>query len=1050
MPKHSHSDIPIRFQRAARRAAFLKWTLRLTLPPLTVAVAISLILLWQHRPQPGVSPGVEGSNGTPPPPRVPLNFTLRNQAIELGPLTMAMEKIAVTQSIPGLARREIDSVEIPHLVAALNWHTPSDESFREQLTLLTGEKPTNIKRLVVKTGELTVTPPGSSAIQLPFTLTAKHEEDGLHRFEGSLSPDSYPLRFSGELNPSTGNGKLTASATALELNQWLGYLLPQDNSGWIIGELSAKTDLQISLLFQNYSLIWGHLDIEIAGIDTRLDPPAGSKVKPLSSRSLQAMVHSAHLTADIIDNDQQPGRPDLHYSLDLKQGRWRREKEPAKGQCETLTLKGTVRFPPASSPVHTLSGTITNSDWQGKTARVATPELSFSLPSFSNPDALRWRATAKSPSGDFQGIAVAAPTADITGSVIDMTFTTPELTVRQGDFTARCESFEGRFSSDTYLGTLGKGILSSVTQNQRAIINASTPFSFRKNKNGTMTVDMPKLTTPLLPDSPLTAVAVDISEDSVTIHGKASLDPSLLNQMAWLPEPLDGTPLSASFKLVQTDTAFFAMTIPKQTWTLKAGDWQLTTSVSGTIEADNKPGGALKCGLKTTDLTFKNDSCEIGAPTLDLIGFEWRGTAKTEAPVPSFLERPGEGNITGSITTESAKISIPPYRGHDVTIHFPFIWRGQQGFVPPDTPDKESPAIQVEKISVGKVDFSTRDLSMLPDKRAITFKTSFADTAKSVSGSLESTVTLNREPAALFRLRLACPELKKVPWLNQLPLAVLKQATYSGAMDCEASLFMDRISTAGTGALQLKDVTITNGQTFTLSGITTSIRFQELFPLTTPPGQIITLRQARLGRFSLGASQLRFQLPGSTGIYVENATAAWCGGRLQTQSVTLSSDTNSLAVEINAENLLLNQVLQAFPYLDATGTGRLNARLPLRLEDGQLRANNLVFASVGEGRLQLRDPAAFLHSLGEKPPYDKTQIEAFSDLMYDSWKLQLSSAPSPALSFTINGAVPARRKPKPFQYARQRSLPTGDLLKAVPAMFADPADTKTSESEFLE
>ncbi|MDT8388919.1 MAG: YdbH domain-containing protein [Lentisphaeria bacterium] len=1038
MPKHVHPDIPIRFQRAARRAAFFKWTLRLALPPLVLAGVISLTIIWRHsQRRAGSSP--DGGTDIPPPPSGPLTITLQDQAIEIGPLTMAMEEIAVSQSPAGVARGDIDRVHIPRLIAALDWRAPVGESFKNQVSAITGGKPVNIKRLEVKAGELTIRPPGAAAIQVPFTLTATHQEKGPHHFEGELSPGSHPVRFSGELDPLTGNGNLTAAATAIELAQWLEYLLPRENSRWTVTELAAKTDLQLSLLFQNYSLVWGHLDMEIAGIDARLVFPVGAQKPPRARKSLQAMIHSAHLTADLIADDQRPGWSDLRYALDVKQGQWRGEKEPSKGQCETLTARGTVRFSPAGPPVHTLDGAIAAPDWHGETARVTAPATRFSIPSFSNPDALRWRATVTSPAAVFQGIALDAPAADIIGTLIDLAFTTPVLTAKRGAFTARCEPFQGRISADT---SLGEGVLTSVTQNQHAHVDAATPFSVQKNNAGNLTLTMPKLLTPVFPGASLTGVTVTMSEDTVTLRGDASLGPSLLNQLAWLPAPLEGTPLSASFKCVQTATTLFAMTIPEQAWTLKGDDWQLSASIGGTVEVDNQPGGILKSAMKATRVVFKSESCDIAAAALELRGFKWRASSQRHASAADFLTRPGSGNITGSITVENAVISLPPYHAHKVDIQLPFSWNGQQGFVSPGLPGQEPPVLRMEKLSVGKVDFFPRELSMLPDKRAITFKTTFSDTAESVSGFLESAVTLNREPAALFRLRLSCPELADVPWLNRLPLPVPGPATYAGALEGDISLFIDRVGTAGTGSLQLRDVTVTDKQTFTLSGINTGMRFQEVFPLTTPPGQIVTLRDARLGRFSLGAGELRFQLPGTAGVYVESATAAWCGGLLATRGVTLSPDTNSLTVDITAENLLLDQVLQAFPYLDAVGAGRLNARLPLRLEDGQIKSTNLTLSSAGKGRLRCRRPEAFLRSLGDKPPHDKTLLEAFADVTYDSWNLRLSDVPSPSLSFAITGAVPTRRDPKPFQYARQRALPTADLLKAIPAIFADSAEKK--------
>lgn len=174
-----------------------------------------------------------------------------------------------------------------------------------------------------------------------------------------------------------------------------------------------------------------------------------------------------------------------------------------------------------------------------------------------------------------------------------------------------------------------------------------------------------------------------------------------------------------------------------------------------------------------------------------------------------------------------------------------------------------------------------------------------------------------------------------------------------------------------------------------IRGVNGSVEISDLFTLSTPAGQVLTVEEISAG-FPLRQGRMQFQLRPGGVIALEQASWPFAGGLVQIGQTLFLPDAEQTEVLVLLRGLDAATLVRELDVPDLTATGQLEGRMPLvlsatsaRVENGEIRA------AAGGGTLsytgplptdlvQLRDPGVLL------------AFEALRDFSYDDLVLSLN------------------------------------------------------------
>lgn len=166
----------------------------------------------------------------------------------------------------------------------------------------------------------------------------------------------------------------------------------------------------------------------------------------------------------------------------------------------------------------------------------------------------------------------------------------------------------------------------------------------------------------------------------------------------------------------------------------------------------------------------------------------------------------------------------------------------------------------------------------------------------------------------------------------------------SGDVDVTANVSWTRTDLLATGSVRFNGISLATATIPVVAGLRGEVWFDDLFMLTTPPGQYVTLARVNPG-VAVENGRVRFQLLSEQRVAIESAAFDFAAGTLEMTPtvVTLGAEETELVLtlrDVDASTLLANLNV---PDLAATGT--VEGAFPLRLtrtaayvEGGVLRA----------------------------------------------------------------------------------------------------------------
>lgn len=179
--------------------------------------------------------------------------------------------------------------------------------------------------------------------------------------------------------------------------------------------------------------------------------------------------------------------------------------------------------------------------------------------------------------------------------------------------------------------------------------------------------------------------------------------------------------------------------------------------------------------------------------------------------------------------------------------------------------------------------------------------------------------------------------------ITELARGVVDNVT--GPVGVDLNVTWDRAGLSSQGTISPKDVALNSIAIGPMEGVSSDIAFNDLFALTTPPGQRLSVRKLNPGVI-VENGVVRFQILAPDRVFIEGAAWPFAEGTLsiEPQLVLIGDDT--FRMNLTLRDVDVERLLRQLDFKDLTATGRVEGSFPLvfdatggRIVDGELRAS---------------------------------------------------------------------------------------------------------------
>lgn len=123
----------------------------------------------------------------------------------------------------------------------------------------------------------------------------------------------------------------------------------------------------------------------------------------------------------------------------------------------------------------------------------------------------------------------------------------------------------------------------------------------------------------------------------------------------------------------------------------------------------------------------------------------------------------------------------------------------------------------------------------------------------------------------------------------------------------------------------------------TLTGVEAELVFDDMWNFHTPPGQTARAQELKVGELTLRDVSLTFGVENSEKVAVTQASLKVLGGSISAEPFKLFANQRELEITVLADGLDVEQILAVAPTVPARASGRVDGRLPLRIDASGLR-----------------------------------------------------------------------------------------------------------------
>lgn len=229
----------------------------------------------------------------------------------------------------------------------------------------------------------------------------------------------------------------------------------------------------------------------------------------------------------------------------------------------------------------------------------------------------------------------------------------------------------------------------------------------------------------------------------------------------------------------------------------------------------------------------------------------------------------------------------------------------------------------------------------------------------------------------------------------------------------------------GTLTTTLSNGRIQSGNSI-LSGIRLQLNIPQITSLRSLPSQICTIDRIESGELAMSDASIRFRLEDAHTVFLEKVGLSWCGGHVETGSIHLSTQMDSLETTLYCDRIGFAELLDQFGVQGAEGEGSLNGKLPIKFnKKGIFIDDGFLFSTPGNsGIIRFSNTEQLRQSMPhiKQTPYLDYSMKALENFTYKWTKLTFTSVDNKLLlAMQLDGHP---EKPLPFGYRNGHIVPT--------------------------
>ena len=237
--------------------------------------------------------------------------------------------------------------------------------------------------------------------------------------------------------------------------------------------------------------------------------------------------------------------------------------------------------------------------------------------------------------------------------------------------------------------------------------------------------------------------------------------------------------------------------------------------------------------------------------------------------------------------------------------------------------------------------------------------------------------------------RISAPDIVFSETLQPYDLSELARGVVdnvSGPAAAEATLSWTREEMRSAARVRLNGVSLTSATIPVIENVSGEIVFDDLFQLTTPPGQ-----EVRVGRLNPGVAvengRVRFQLLPEGAISIEQAEFGFASGVLSMRPEIIKLGEDQVEILLSLRDVDASALIDTLNVPDLEATGRIEGAFPLRLtRRSAIITDGVLRAAPGGGRISYTGDAG-----EETTGVTRIAFDALRDFRYE------------VLSLTLNG-----------------------------------------------
>ena len=140
------------------------------------------------------------------------------------------------------------------------------------------------------------------------------------------------------------------------------------------------------------------------------------------------------------------------------------------------------------------------------------------------------------------------------------------------------------------------------------------------------------------------------------------------------------------------------------------------------------------------------------------------------------------------------------------------------------------------------------------------------------------------------------------------------------------------------GRVQLREGRVGYSEkSVSVTGVEADLAFDDMWKIHTAPGQTVRAEELRVGELTARAIRIEFALESAEKIAVSRATLQALGGSVSAEPFKLFATQRELEAVLLVDGVDVAQVLALAKDVPAQATGRVNGRVPIRIDAGGLR-----------------------------------------------------------------------------------------------------------------